>query len=400
MTEDSNSKILEEILERIELPQNAYETARRRYEDLGEWLGREGSSLEFNDVHVFAQGSFRLGTAIKPFHEHEEYDLDLACKIREGFSKYTHSQFDLKEAVRKELELYRTARKIEKELDEKHRCWTIEYKDQLSFHMDVVPALPLDEEHRSVINESIMKLKMMDEQISNSVSEEALSITDDRNKNYEKVDAEDWNISNPEGYAKWFESRMIDNEPKIVLEHAQVDKVPTFLQKTTLQKVIQLLKRHRDSMYQNQQINECKPISVIITTLATHAYNGEANLVKALSHVLNNMGKYVKQTEPRIQNPVNPKEDFADKWSMKKYNHLQLEENFWTWLEQAKMDFKSISNTGDSSSLSTIINESFTLNMSKESLKEKLGIPPIPVIVEAKNYDIDKSNIAKPWKNI
>jgi hypothetical protein len=38
MTEDSNSKILEEILERIELPQNAYETARRRYEDLGEWL--------------------------------------------------------------------------------------------------------------------------------------------------------------------------------------------------------------------------------------------------------------------------------------------------------------------------------------------------------------------------
>ena len=64
------------------------------------------------------------------------------------------------------------------------------------------------------------------------------------------------------------------------------------------------------------------------------------------------------------------------------------------------MDFKSISNTGDSSSLSTIINESFTLNMSKESLKEKLGIPLIPVIVEAKNYDIDKSNIAKPWKNI
>lgn len=64
------------------------------------------------------------------------------------------------------------------------------------------------------------------------------------------------------------------------------------------------------------------------------------------------------------------------------------------------MDFESISNTGDSSSLSTIINESFTLNMSKESLKEKLGIPLIPVIAEAKTYDIDKSNIAKPWKKI
>lgn len=400
MTEDSNLKILEEILEKIELPQNAYETARKRYEDLGKWLGREGSSLEFNDVHVFAQGSFRLGTAIRPFHEHEDYDLDLACKVREGFSKDTHSQFDLKEAIKEELQLYINARKIEKELEEKHRCWTIEYKDQLSFHMDVVPALPLDEKHRTMINESIIQLDMINEFISNKVSAEALSITDDRNKKYKEIDAKDWNISNPEGYAKWFELKMIDNAPKLTLEHAQVDEVPIFLQKTTLQKIIQLLKRHRDSMYQDKEINECKPISVIITTLATHAYNGEANLLKALSHVLNNMKKYVKQTEPRIQNPVNPNEDFADKWSKKEYSHLKLEENFWTWLEQAKMDFESISNSGDSSSLSTIINESFALNMSKENLKEKLGLPLSPVIVKAKNYDIDESNIAKPWKKM
>ena len=322
MTKENNLKILEEILEKIELPQNAYEIAKKRYEDLGEWLGREGSSFEFNDVHVFPQGSFRLGTAITPFHNHEDYDLDLNCKIRKGFSKNTHSQFDLKEALRIELEKYIHDRNIKKDLEEKHRCWTIEYKDRLSFHMDIVPSLPLDEKYRSTINESINQLNIINKNISYTIATEAVCITDNRNKYYKQIDSEDWNISNPEGFAKWFESKMIDNAPKLVLEQAQVDEVPIFLQKTTLQKIIQILKRHRDSMYKNEKINESKPISVIITTLATHAYNGESNLVEALSHVLENMNKYINKTKPRVQNPVNPNEDFADKWYMEKYGEV------------------------------------------------------------------------------
>lgn len=42
-------------------------------------LRPESSYSEF-EPHFF-QGSFRLGTAIKPLNENEMYDLDLACNL-------------------------------------------------------------------------------------------------------------------------------------------------------------------------------------------------------------------------------------------------------------------------------------------------------------------------------
>lgn len=398
MNDNEKTETLEEIISRIELPTSAYETAKKRYEDLGEWFGRDESSLADNDVHVFAQGSFRLGTAIKPLFEHEEYDLDLTCKLRKGISRDQHSQFYLKDLVGKEIESYRIARQIQNEKEEKHRCWTLEYKDNLSFHMDIVPALP-DEELSASIQESILNFGVLDEVLAEAVSTEAVAITDDRNEKYKEIDPDDWNISNPEGYARWFESKTLKSKMSITLEAAQVDDVPIFLQKQILQKVIMLLKRHRDSMYSDPKICDSKPISIIITTLASQAYNGEQDLAKALDLVLNNMHKYISNDpQKRIPNPVNPKEDFADKWSMSKYKNLKLEENFWQWLEQAKADFQSISNIDNATSLSQLIEEGFALKISKDTLKDKLGLSLVPGAIESKEYVIDNNAVAKPWK--
>lgn len=44
-----------------------------------------------------------------------------------------------------------------------------------------------------------------------------------------------------------------------------------------LQRIVQILKRHRDIMFNG---DEDKPISIIITTLASRAYRGETNLSK------------------------------------------------------------------------------------------------------------------------
>ena len=112
MTKQQVTLILENIVELLELPDTAYKKAKERYEDLGEWFGREESIFNDNDVHVFPQGSFRLGTATRPLNNNEEYDLDLACNIRDGISKSTHTQKDLKELVGKELESYRNTRGI------------------------------------------------------------------------------------------------------------------------------------------------------------------------------------------------------------------------------------------------------------------------------------------------
>lgn len=94
--------IWKEMLDQLELPESAYEKAISRYQDIGEWFSRKESSLNQYDPHVFSQGSFRLGTAIKPVNPDEEYDLDLSCKLRKGVSKTSHTQEQLKSIVGKE----------------------------------------------------------------------------------------------------------------------------------------------------------------------------------------------------------------------------------------------------------------------------------------------------------
>lgn len=52
-----------------------------------------------HDAHVFVQGSFALGTPIRPINDDDEYDLDFSCKLRECVSRDTHTQLQLKELV-------------------------------------------------------------------------------------------------------------------------------------------------------------------------------------------------------------------------------------------------------------------------------------------------------------
>src|SRR5690625_7827834 len=95
---------------------------------------------------------------------------------------------------------------------------------------------------------------------------------------------------------------------------ADVADMPRYKLNTHLQQLVQLLKRHRDVMYALPNANtDLKPISIIITTLAARAYRGEANLIDAVRAVPLRMMREINSTEPRVPNPVNPEEDFADK---------------------------------------------------------------------------------------
>lgn len=394
MTNGKESLILEKIVKLLELPDSAYEKAKNRYEDLGEWFDRDDSLLNNNDAHIFPQGSLRLGTAIRPLNSNEEYDLDLACNARTGISKSTHTQKQLKEIIGIELELYRKAKGIKAEKGEKRRCWRLEYQDSLSFHMDIVPCIPLDESVTNLIYEDIYGKFVTDDNLARDISSKSLSITDTEKNNYEYLDA-DWNISNPEGYAMWFESRMHPNQVALLMEKAQVDKLPTFNQKTVLQRCIQLLKRHRDSMFKDNE--DSKPISVIITTLAAQAYNGETDLASALTNILRNMDKFISNTKPRVANPTRPEEDFADKWYLPSHSHLKLEENFNLWLMAARRDFTSISGSEDGSFDSELISEKMSIALTETSkIATALGLVASEMV--ANEFNIKKEETAKPWR--
>src|ERR1035437_6689028 len=168
---------INELSEGLDIPDSAYEKAEDRYKDLGDWLSRDGSLCQEYFPHIFPQGSFRLGTVNNPHDDKEEFDLDLSCKLEEGISKQNYSQSQLKELVGKEIELYRKARGIVKEVKEKKRCWRLEYADHIKFHMDIVPCIPESDTQRRLIKEAVL-LESRNEYLAQSVSELTVAITD------------------------------------------------------------------------------------------------------------------------------------------------------------------------------------------------------------------------------
>lgn len=374
MLDKRSNAILAKLLEKIELPEGAYEKAERRYQDIGEWLHREDSKCANFDPHVSSQGSFRLGTANRPYRG-EEYDLDMGCNLRYGLSKDTITQEQLKVLVGDELEQYRKARNIKEDLAEKKRCWRLEYADGLSFHMDIVPCIPESVLTRTVLKDRMVKVAQLEETLASDVSRLAVSITDNTDPGYKAI-TDDWRISNPEGYARWFESRMRTASDYLAERErvfkASIDKIPYYRWKTPLQSSVQLLKRHRDTMFEGNE--DSKPISVIITTLAARAYRGESDLVSALSNILNSMAKYIQLNVPFVPNPVNPVEDFADKWYSEKHAHLKLRDNFYKWLFQAKADFAAICSKDNSQVILEAADRGFSVDLDKIAIEQVLGL--------------------------
>ena len=58
-----------------------------------------------------------------------------------------------------------------------------------------------------------------------------------------------------------------------------------------MQRIVQILKRHRDVMFKD---DKDKPISIIITTLAANAYKGEDSLLEGLVNVISCMEPTIK----------------------------------------------------------------------------------------------------------
>jgi hypothetical protein len=368
-------QVLDYVGESIEIPESGYDTARKRYQDLSEWFGKPEAVCVRFGPHIYPQGSFRLGTVVRPILDKAEYDLDLGCRLRVGFSKTTHSQRALKELVGKDLEAYRVARRIREPLEEKCRCWRVVYADTMQFHMDTVPSIPETSETRQLIEASIRETGT-DASLARNVANLTGAITDKRLPNYGVIDSR-WRISNSEGYALWFESRMrlaesLLRERAFHLKMHTVDDLPVYRWNSPLQRVVQILKRHRDVMFVHNTASQ--PISVIITTLAGRAYNGERSVGEALRGVLATMDHFVNSTAPRVPNPVNPAEDFADKWYDAVYAHLKLEESFRRWLRKAQEDFGALEGTSDIRLLSESVNRSVGTRISESDLSGALGL--------------------------
>jgi hypothetical protein len=382
------------LLEGLDIPTSAYQKAENRYKDLGEFFSGPMARCAAFNPHIYPQGSFRLGTVVRPLGTDDEYDLDVGCRLTTGITKGLHTQESVKKLLGDDLQTYRRARGIEKTMEEKRRCWRLRYKDDVTFHMDVVPSIPEDDQRRVELREAIVA-SGGERSLAASVASHTGAVTDNENRNY-LVLSPDWRISNSEGYAMWFESRMLLArtllERQAVLAKTTIADLPSRRWNSPLQEAIRVLKRHRDIMFNDN--DDAKPISVIITTLAARAYNGESDLNTVLAGVLARMGDQLGAHAPRVPNPVNPKEDFADKWSEPKYAHLQLERNFHLWLQQARADF-AILQQADPELLVEQAAVKFGATLDREHVRKLRGsatqpsAPSRPAIITAP--------AAKPW---
>lgn len=81
------NKLLDVIVEHIDIPKSYYQKAAARHTSLGEWLCRPDSKIAAYRPDVAVQGSFRYGTVNRPLLEDEEYDLDdvtrCTCRSRQ-----------------------------------------------------------------------------------------------------------------------------------------------------------------------------------------------------------------------------------------------------------------------------------------------------------------------------
>lgn len=322
---------LEALADELDISDTRYEQAEKSYESLGRWLNRPQSSVSRFSPAVYVQGSFGLGTVIKPLNESEEYDVDAVCELT-ALNKSSLTQKNLKELVGVEIEAYRFSQGMVKPLHEGRRCWTLRYADGAQFHMDIVPALPDGQSVRLLLEKRHLDARW---------AETAIAITDNERLDYAALTG-DWPRSNPKGYLQWFKSRMsvaLQKRKRILAEKTQasVESIPDYRVRTPLQSTVMILKHHRDIMYQNDEIN-CCPISIIITTLAAHAYNGEEEIADALVSILSRMEGFIgRDTLNRaiIVNPSDPSENFADKW----LEFPERETAFYRWLRQAQQDF-------------------------------------------------------------
>jgi hypothetical protein len=397
MSDHTTRSIIEEILLSLDIPEWAYDKAEARYKDLGAWFDRDESKCSAYGPHIYPQGSFRLGTVVRPITGPLEYDLDLGCRLYRGITKRTHTQKQLKVLVGTDLEAYRQARQIESALEEKNRCWRLPYKDEVRFHIDAVPSIPEDEAVKASLKEAMIKFGAV-ETLADSVTKLAGAITDKRSVDFDKISYR-WKISNSEGFARWFEARMklamrLLEERALMTRAAKIDDLPARSWKSPLQQAIQILKRHRDVMFEDAPSSA--PISVIITALAAMAYRGEADVASALERILTDMHNYVRTTVPRVPNPVNPAEDFADKWYDPSYATHNLEANFWNWLEAARRDFKIVAGARDVIYLDEQVHAKFAANIDKERLNKKLGLATVNVVTRSKVHNVSESP-AKPW---
>ena len=321
MTEEHTqlSEILEFVCKALDIREELYQDAKQSADDLSEWLSADHIRRFQSDAQIYHQGSMRLGTSVRPVREGDEYDVDLVYRreIRKESTTQEQLKHDLGDQLHEYVRHVAQSGEAPPTLKEGLRCWTLKYDGR--FHLDILPSLPDDEA-------AIHNLRDV---------ADGIIITD--------KDLREWQHSNPKGFANWFNEKqgaLIHERQEAIAREANVDveSVPSERVPTPLRRAVQILKRHRDIQYQGSL--DDKPASIVITTLAAQAYRYEEDDLSALMAIVPGMRNHIEKRGGIywVENPINPGENFADRWERKP----QRAARFFEWLGKVESDLRAV----------------------------------------------------------
>lgn len=288
----------------LDLTRREHDLVVSRYRSLGKVLDEHWTPTHGDNV-ITVQGSFLLGTVVRNIHRNDDVDID-AVAVRD-IDRQSITQAELKDDVGSAAAKY--ARHPDSDgptLREWERCWTLSWS---GMHLDVLPALPAPDGRGSLL------------------------ITDRRVRT--------WLMSNPSGYAAWFRSLMqneVRGKMEIEAKRTEIEQVPEHLVKTTLQQTVQALKRHRDIYFESRL--DQRPSSIVITTLAGLAYQGEGDLYDVLRQITSTMSEHLQRKGGMwlLPNPSQTQENFVDSWGA----NPSAPANLFEWLDAAGQDISAL----------------------------------------------------------
>lgn len=306
-TQIQQQRVLTGILERavtaLELTQEQRDSIEETYHECGQHLGKSlGFSLHLADI--FPQGSYRLGTVIRPFRDITEvFDLDMVFHLALICSSRTPESLHAAVGAHLRAKYNGVVKPLPK-------GWRLDFSAERDYYLDIVPSM-----------ESLRGGNI-------------IAITNGQN----------WRDSNPRDYASQFQtvaSMVPEYEGEVVLKEfaalanaARIEPLPEYTPlKSPLQRFVQVAKRHRD-YYFNKKVNQpdFAPASIIVTTLLMKAYARCVHTrvyVSGFDLLLTCVEDMIRHLEMRtgangasvyvLPNPSLPTENLVEKWSDSRY---------------------------------------------------------------------------------
>lgn len=212
-------------------------------------------------IEPFVQGSYAMGTPVRPVREADEFDVDVVLSLRLGDAagNLPNSKTTLGWLAGR----LRGSKNYAEKAEVRKRCVRINYAGE--FHLDMVPVTPVP-------------------------GQDPILYLPDK--------AGYWIKTNPKGFTLWFDGKESESGGR-------------------LKRVVKYLKWWRSAVAPRR----VKATSVILTTLlANHAARGSSN-AEMLVGTMESLGEWLSvcAEKPRIPNPSLPESDLAEKWTEKEF---------------------------------------------------------------------------------